>query len=508
MKCDRIREDLGAYLDDELDSARRSELDGHLASCEACTAQLERLRKLSRLVADVPRAAAPAGLAARIASAAHEPRPRLLRLSRWTGAVAAVAAVLLVGVVTIVTLRERDARDTVGRVAEMSEEESPGPSAAGEDAGAALDREKLEEPAVIERSRIARKGWAPEKRRDSVLKKGIASGPAESAAAPGSPVARAHGKGAAPAAEKAVAARTPAAPRPARRSRKGKADAAPPAPRKPVVGKRGGFRATRAKAGPGGRAVAQQAAPARPGEQVRAGAQAAGAEAEESDRSRGRLVEVLRQKEGLDGKKENDKAAEARLAKAAKAKAPAREDDRAGGEAVIRLQLQADSPAKELARIIAAAERLGGGVSRRAEQKAVRRQAIRPPARDRAAADETAARRPGVVRVRIPRERAGDFLASLERLTLPETDEAPADARARTRTRPGGPPAPAAEGRRGAAVSRARRPGPSQAKPSAVQGAEPARTGPPRPARWVVIEIVIHTPLDRPVEAEAARERR
>ena len=53
MKCDRIREDLGAYLDNELDSARRSELDGHLASCEACTAELHRLRKLSKLVADV-----------------------------------------------------------------------------------------------------------------------------------------------------------------------------------------------------------------------------------------------------------------------------------------------------------------------------------------------------------------------------------------------------------------------------------------------------------------------
>ena len=476
MNCEGIREDLGAYLDDELDSARRSELDGHLASCEACTVELERLRKLSRLVGDVPRAAAPAGLAARIVSAAREPRPRVLRLSRWTGGLAALAAVLLVGVVSIVALRERDAWDMADRVAETVDEESARTPAAGEArTGVALDREKLDERAVTERRGLARKGRGPAKRRDAVFKKETASGP---------PAARAHRKGAPPLTEKAVAVRSPAAPKAARPSRKGKADTAPPAPREPLVGKGVGFRATRAKTGPAGRAVAQQAVPARRGEQVQVEMQAPGAEAEESDRSRGRLVELLRVKEG---KKEKDSATGALFAKAGKAKAPAREDDRAGGEPVIRLQLRAGSPGKEFARIIAAAERLGGGVSRRAETKAVRTQAIRPPARDRSAADETAARHPGVVRVRIPRDRTGEFLAALEGLALPEADRAPA-----------------VEGQRGAARSRSRRAEPSQARPLEVQGAKPAR----RPVRWVVIEIVIRTPPDRPVDVPAARRRR
>ncbi len=502
MKCDRIREDLGAYLDDELDSARRSELDGHLASCEACAAELHRLRKLSKLVADVPRATAPAGLAARIVSSAREPRPRVLRLSRWTGGLAAVAAVLLVGVVTIVMLRERDARDTVGSVAETSDEESAGTLAAGEDAGAALDRKRLDGRAETERRVLARKVRGPEKRSGDMLKKEAAS-----KVASGPPPARIHRKGAPPPAKKAVAARTPAPSKPARPWRKGKADAAPSTPREPVVGKRVGFRATRGKAGPGGRGVAQQAVPAGPGEQVQVEVQAPQPKAEESDRSRGRLVDLLRDKklqEGREGKKEKDRAAEALFAKMRKAKAPAREADVAGGEPVIRLQLRADSPAKELARIIAAAERLGGSVSRRAETKAVREQAIRPPARGRGAADETVARRPGVIRVRIPRGRTGEFLASLERLTLPEADEAPADARARTQRRSGGTPAAAAAGQSGAAVSQARRPVPSQTRPSEGQDARLAQ----RPAGWVVIEIVIHAPPDRPVEAKAARQRR
>ncbi|MHC4198802.1 MAG: anti-sigma factor family protein, partial [Planctomycetota bacterium] len=400
MKCDRIREDLGAYLDNELDSARRSELDGHLVSCQACAVELERLRKLSRLVAGVPRATAPAGLAARIVSsapvsaaraepdvpAAREPRPRVLRLSRWTGGLAAVAAVLLVGVVTIVTLRERDAREMVGRVAETSDAEPAGTPAAGEDAGAAaLDRKKLDERAETERRVFARKVRGPEKRRGDMRKKEAESKVAESAARPAPPPARVHRKAAPPPAGKAVAARTPAPSKPARPRPKGKAAAAAPAPRAPVVGKRIDFRARRGKAGPGGRGVAKPAAPAGPGEQVQA--EAPRPKAEDTDRPRQGLADLRRQKEGkegLAGKKEKDRAAAAFLAKMRKAKAPAREADVAGGEPVIRLQLRAGSPAKELERIIAAAERLGGGsVPRRAETKAVREQAIRSSARGR-----------------------------------------------------------------------------------------------------------------------------
>jgi len=431
MKCDRIREDLGAYLDNELDSARCSELEGHLASCEACAAELHRLRKLLRLVADVPRATAPAGLAARIVSAAPVsaarmepdvpaapgPGPRVLRLSRWTGGLAAVAAVLLIGVVTIVTLRERDSRDMVGRVAETSDEESAAAPAAGEDAGATLDWKKLGERAETERRVFARKGLGPAKRRGDMRKKEAASKVAEAAAASGPPAARVHRKGAPPPDKKAIAARTPAPSKPARPRPKGKAAAAPSTPREPVVGKRGGFRARRGKAGPGGRDLAQQAVPARGGEQVQVEAPRPEPKAEESGGSRQRLVDLVREredKEGLEGKKEKGGLAEALLAKMGKAKAPAREDDRAGGEPVIRLQLRAGSSAKELARIIAAARQVGGeSAPQRIAGKAVQRRAVRPSARGRPAADEATPEQPSVVRVRIPRGRTGDFLAFL-----------------------------------------------------------------------------------------------
>lgn len=56
---DHVREWLNAYLDGELQGGRLHQLQGHLAECEACRAELEALQGLSALLHEVPAAEFP-----------------------------------------------------------------------------------------------------------------------------------------------------------------------------------------------------------------------------------------------------------------------------------------------------------------------------------------------------------------------------------------------------------------------------------------------------------------
>jgi anti-sigma factor RsiW len=88
-------------LDEGLPPARRAELDGHLAECEACAAAWDALLQVDRLFASAPLAAPRAGFTTRFnARLQQRSRPRAVwgALALGFGAVGAAAFVLPVGV--------------------------------------------------------------------------------------------------------------------------------------------------------------------------------------------------------------------------------------------------------------------------------------------------------------------------------------------------------------------------------------------------------------------------
>lgn len=70
---------LSAYLDGELAAAEERAVEGHLATCPACRAELAGLRSVVGRLRDLQRATPPAALGAAVARrVALEPRPRTL----------------------------------------------------------------------------------------------------------------------------------------------------------------------------------------------------------------------------------------------------------------------------------------------------------------------------------------------------------------------------------------------------------------------------------------------
>jgi anti-sigma factor RsiW len=105
MTCADRREALLAYLEQELGSTERADLEAHLAGCEACRLALEAERRLSGALASLP-AVEPsrdfeARFWARIAREKDAPVGWRRRLFTWRlalalgGAAAAVVAVVL-----------------------------------------------------------------------------------------------------------------------------------------------------------------------------------------------------------------------------------------------------------------------------------------------------------------------------------------------------------------------------------------------------------------------------
>ena len=64
--CEPLREQLSAYIDGELSREEAAAVSTHLGACEACRAEERKLRKLTGLVAGLPRRKAPVDLAGRI----------------------------------------------------------------------------------------------------------------------------------------------------------------------------------------------------------------------------------------------------------------------------------------------------------------------------------------------------------------------------------------------------------------------------------------------------------
>src|SRR5260370_19665634 len=79
MKCHTVRSKLAGYLDDAImgaaQAAERARVREHLEGCGFCREELQRYRKLSALLSQVPRNLPPADLAVRIRVAAAQSIP-------------------------------------------------------------------------------------------------------------------------------------------------------------------------------------------------------------------------------------------------------------------------------------------------------------------------------------------------------------------------------------------------------------------------------------------------
>ena len=116
MSCADVR--LDEYLDGELAEADRAIVDGHLASCAACRAELAQSRNLEKVLQSVPSGAVPD--ADRFVQSVRARSRR--RLSPWPFA---AAAALLIGLAGVLLLQNRpvDIRSELASYAKKPTEE-------------------------------------------------------------------------------------------------------------------------------------------------------------------------------------------------------------------------------------------------------------------------------------------------------------------------------------------------------------------------------------------------
>ncbi|MGI8745274.1 MAG: anti-sigma factor family protein [Bryobacteraceae bacterium] len=119
MTCHSARELMQPFLDEELDTARRSDLEHHLQSCVECAGILQGLSELRTTIrAGAPYYAAPEGLEGRVKKALRQSVVTDTRTSaRWGWAAAAaslgIAAAMLVTV--FVVRPQRSAQDLLAQ---------------------------------------------------------------------------------------------------------------------------------------------------------------------------------------------------------------------------------------------------------------------------------------------------------------------------------------------------------------------------------------------------------
>ncbi|HIJ73870.1 MAG TPA: hypothetical protein HPP83_07195, partial [Candidatus Hydrogenedentes bacterium] len=100
MDCPEVRDEFSALLDGELDLARRSAVEAHLAKCSDCLRELDRLKRVDRVYRELPKQAAPAGFEHRVRASLRSSRLRLRpvglrRRAVWPLAAAAAMFLLL-----------------------------------------------------------------------------------------------------------------------------------------------------------------------------------------------------------------------------------------------------------------------------------------------------------------------------------------------------------------------------------------------------------------------------
>ena len=96
MHCEEVRCKLGSFSDGELAPDRVYLIEVHLKSCEACSAELTRIRSLSNILSDFPRPEVPGDLEDSILRAASSSLPSAPRVSPlWAVALRTAAALLI-----------------------------------------------------------------------------------------------------------------------------------------------------------------------------------------------------------------------------------------------------------------------------------------------------------------------------------------------------------------------------------------------------------------------------
>src|SRR5262245_44512563 len=87
MRCDRARELIGAYVDEELSGDDRTSVAAHIESCAVCRELMTDIKRTNNAVAGLGREPAPTALASRIrnhlASAEEEQEAERKRLVPW-----------------------------------------------------------------------------------------------------------------------------------------------------------------------------------------------------------------------------------------------------------------------------------------------------------------------------------------------------------------------------------------------------------------------------------------
>lgn len=97
----RLRDQLSAYLDGELDESAVAGLEGHLAECDSCRLELEQLRAAAAALRELPQAEAPRSFTLSPDQVAPRPAPApagplAIGMRMATAGVAAALAVVLV----------------------------------------------------------------------------------------------------------------------------------------------------------------------------------------------------------------------------------------------------------------------------------------------------------------------------------------------------------------------------------------------------------------------------
>src|SRR6185369_12000569 len=114
MNCADVR--LDEYFDGELSDAERATVDGHLASCDACRAELERSRKLEQVLRSVSTSAAPD--ADRFVQSV---RARSRRPAPWRPAIAAAALIAITAAIAFGLRGPVNVKSELARYAEKPE---------------------------------------------------------------------------------------------------------------------------------------------------------------------------------------------------------------------------------------------------------------------------------------------------------------------------------------------------------------------------------------------------
>lgn len=125
MNCKRIKTLLNSYLDGELDSSLRKEMEAHVRKCSACKRELEELRKVISRVKDLPDIEVPEGFYSkvqqRILKTSPKPERRFFGVSLQMAATAAVIVLAVVIVKNFLPEGERLTLKSIGPVEESVE---------------------------------------------------------------------------------------------------------------------------------------------------------------------------------------------------------------------------------------------------------------------------------------------------------------------------------------------------------------------------------------------------